>query len=65
LLRLSILEYKIDKPRQTDLLGLTSNTLPAHVYNNPTTTSELTQLIQDVYITLTGVGIDPSLITKQ
>ena len=55
----------MDKSRQTDLLGHTSNTLSAHVYNNPTTTSELTQLIQDIYITLTGVGIDPVLITKQ
>lgn len=41
LLRLSILEYKMDKPRQTDLLGLTSNILSAHVSNNPTATSEL------------------------
>jgi predicted transcriptional regulator len=54
----------MDKPRQTDLLGITSNIRSAHLCNNPTTTSELTQLIQDVYTTLTGVGIDPVLITK-
>ena len=54
----------MDKPSQTELLEFTSDIVSAHVSNNPTSTSELTQLIQDVYAALTGTGVEPNTIEK-
>lgn len=55
----------MDKPSQIELLELTSDIVSAHVSNNPTSTSELTQLIQDVYTTLSDVSMAPVSVAKQ
>lgn len=53
-----------DKPNQSELLGLTTEIVSAHATNNPLTSSELTQLIQDVYSTLSRVGTEKSSAEK-
>jgi predicted transcriptional regulator len=46
----------MDKPSQTELLKFTSDIVSAHVTNNSVPTSDLTKLIEDVYVSLSGVG---------
>ncbi|NQW00758.1 MAG: MucR family transcriptional regulator [Rhodospirillales bacterium] len=45
-----------DKPSQSELLELTTEIVSAHVVNNKLSPLEVTQLIQDVFKTLSQVG---------
>ena len=45
-----------DKPNVTELLELTTEIVAAHAGNNTVAPSDLPQLIQDVYRTLSAVG---------
>lgn len=49
-----------DQPNTTELLELTTEIVAAHVGNNDVTTTEVSQLIQDVYKTLASVGAAPA-----
>ena len=53
-----------DQPSQVELLELTTEIVSAHATNNTISTTELTQLIQDVYATLSKVGSDPVAVEK-
>ncbi len=53
-----------DKPSQTELLELTTEIVSAHVMNNTISSSDLTQLIQEVYSTLTQVGAETAPVDK-
>ncbi len=53
-----------DQPSQSELLGLTTEIVSAHAANNTVSSAELTQLIQDVYSTLTSVGKEPVVLEK-
>jgi len=53
-----------DKPSQSELLGLTTEIVSAHAANNTLSSSDLTQLIQDVYSTLTIVGTETAALEK-
>jgi len=46
-----------DKPNVTELLELTTEIVAAHAGNNTVAPSDLPQLIQDVYRTLSAVGV--------
>jgi len=50
--------------RQSDLLTLTSDIVSAHISNNIVTVSDLPQLIQQVYQTLTGVGTQTAVAPR-
>lgn len=53
-----------DKPSQSELLGLTTEIVSAHVANNTLSSSDLTQLIQDIYSTLATVGTEAAVLEK-
>ncbi len=53
-----------DKPSQSELLGLTTEIISAHASANSVSSSELTQLIKDVYTTLTTLGTEPAANEK-
>ncbi len=48
-----------DQPNTTELLELTTEIVAAHVGNNAISTTEVSQLIQDVFNTLSTVGSVP------
>jgi len=47
---------KTDKPTTTELLELTTDIVSAHAGNNTVASSDLPQLIQNVFQTLAGIG---------
>lgn len=49
-----------DQPSTNELLTLTTEVVAAHVANNTVPVSELPQLIQDVYKTLSQMGSQPA-----
>ena len=49
-----------DDSPSADLLGLTAEIVAAHVSNNPVALADLPNLIQEVYRTLSSVGIPAS-----
>ena len=53
-----------DQLNQNDLLALTTEIVAAHVSNNSTPVSDLPQLIQEVYRTLSSVGTVPVALER-
>ena len=53
-----------ETPSQSELLELTTEIVSAHAGNNKLSAGELTQLIQDVYATLSRVGTEQVAIEK-
>ena len=53
-----------DNPSRSELLGLTSEIVSAHAANTTLTSVELTQLIQEVYSTLSHAGLEKTSIEK-
>lgn len=53
-----------EQPSKLELLELTSEIVSAHVSNNSVSTSDLPQLIEDVYKTLGTVGEKPEVKEK-
>lgn len=49
----------------TDLLGLTAEIVSAHVSNNPVSLADLPNLIQEVYRTLSSVGMPPAKVEPE
>jgi predicted transcriptional regulator len=49
-----------ENPGNPDILGLTAEIVAAHVSNNSVPLTDLPQLIQDVYRTLSNVGAAPA-----
>lgn len=48
-----------DKASSSEILELTTEIVAAHVGNNPVPVGDLPRLIQDVYRTLTSIGVEP------
>ena len=48
-----------DKAGSSEILELTTEIVAAHVGNNPVPVGDLPRLIQDVYRTLTSIGVEP------
>lgn len=46
-----------DQPNQSDLLGMTTEIVAAHVANNNVAVSDLSQLIHEVFRSLASVGL--------
>jgi predicted transcriptional regulator len=54
-----------DNSPSQDLLGLTAEIVSAHVSNNPVSISDLPNLIQEVYRTLSGMGQAPVVVPEK
>ena len=55
----------LEKPNLSELLGLTTEIVSAHVGNNSVSLADLPQLIQEVYKALESVGAAPVLERPQ